>query len=106
MTTPQQWARLQTESDEVKIRRGAWYKVLKLGPVEVVLDVNRKAIPIPRIYLRLRRHDYGPDDIRAWADRVRPFLEAGLDAYVFFRHDESGRGPELAGELTAAFAAA
>jgi hypothetical protein len=53
MTTSQQWARLQTESDEVKIRRGAWYKVLKLGPVEVVLDVNRKAIPVPRVYLRL-----------------------------------------------------
>ena len=59
----------------------------------------------PRIYLRLRRHDYEPDDVRAWADRVRPFLDAGLDAYVFFRHDETGRGPELADELAAAFAA-
>jgi uncharacterized protein YecE (DUF72 family) len=48
------------------------------------------------VYLRLRRHDYAADEIRAWADRVSPFLDAGLDAYVFFRHDETGRGPELA----------
>ena len=31
-----------------------------------------------------------------------PFLEAGDDAFVFFRHDEVGRGPELALELAAA----
>ena len=57
------------------------------------------------IYLRLRRHDYAPDELRAWADRIRPFLDAGHDAYVFFRHDETGRGPELADELSAAYAA-
>ena len=51
------------------------------------------------VYLRLRRHDYAPDEIRAWADRVSPFLEAGHDAYIFFRHDETGRGPELARAL-------
>lgn len=56
----------------------------------------------PLVYLRLRRHDYDPGELRVWADRVAPFLEAGHDAYVFFRHDETGRGPELAAELMAA----
>ena len=56
----------------------------------------------PFLYLRLRRHDYLPDEIHAWADRLAPFLAAGDDAFVFFRHDEVGRGPELALELTAA----
>ena len=32
----------------------------------------------------------------AWAARLEPFLSAGDDVFVFFRHDESGRGPELA----------
>jgi uncharacterized protein YecE (DUF72 family) len=57
------------------------------------------------IYLRLRRHDYGPGELRTWADRIRPFLDAGHDGYVFFRHDETGRGPELAEGLIAAVAA-
>ena len=59
----------------------------------------------PFLYLRLRRHDYAPDEIAAWADRLAPFLAAGDDAFVFFRHDEVGRGPELALELMAAVAA-
>src|SRR3970282_1470062 len=28
------------------------------------------------VYLRLRRHDYGPDEVRAWANRIGPFLDA------------------------------
>jgi uncharacterized protein YecE (DUF72 family) len=55
----------------------------------------------PFLYLRLRRADYTPEDLRAWLDRLEPFLADGLDAYVFFRHDDVGRGAELALELAA-----
>lgn len=54
------------------------------------------------LYLRLRRHDYSPAELEAWASRLEPFLTSGDDAYVFFRHDETGRGPELGQELQAA----
>ncbi len=54
------------------------------------------------LYLRLRRHDYTEAELVAWAARLEPFLDAGDDAYVFFRHDETGRGPELAIALAAA----
>jgi uncharacterized protein YecE (DUF72 family) len=54
------------------------------------------------LYLRLRRHDYTPDEIATWAARLEPFLTSGVDAYVFFRHDPVGRGPELALELAEA----
>jgi uncharacterized protein YecE (DUF72 family) len=60
----------------------------------------------PFLYLRLRRHDYTGQGLAAWAARLVPFLDAGDDAYVFFRHDEVGRGPELAMGLTAAVALA
>lgn len=56
------------------------------------------------LYLRLRRHDYSVPELEAWAARLEPFLAAGDDAYVFFRHDEVGRGPELAIALDAAVA--
>jgi len=56
------------------------------------------------LYLRLRRHDYTDAELRAWAARLEPFLESGDDAYVFFRHDDVGRGPELALALQAAVA--
>ena len=48
------------------------------------------------IYLRLRRDDYSAAELGAWAARAEPFLSAGTDVYVFFRHDPVGRGAELA----------
>jgi uncharacterized protein YecE (DUF72 family) len=54
-----------------------------------------------RLYLRLRRHDYTPDDLADWWARLEPFVSAGDDAFVFFRHDEVGRGGELALEFLA-----
>jgi len=43
------------------------------------------------LYVRLRRTAYREADLDAWAERMAPFLRDGLDAYVFFRHDEAGR---------------
>lgn len=42
------------------------------------------------IYLRLRRTAYSDDDLARWADRLEPFIEAGSDCVVFFRHDTNG----------------
>ncbi|MFL5722060.1 MAG: DUF72 domain-containing protein, partial [Chloroflexota bacterium] len=53
------------------------------------------------LYLRLRRHDYTMPELEAWAARLEPFLAAGDDAFVFLRHDEEGRGGELALTLQA-----
>ena len=53
----------------------------------------------PLLYLRLRRADYRPDELARWLDRLEPFLADGVDAFVYFRHDEVGRGAELALEL-------
>jgi uncharacterized protein YecE (DUF72 family) len=58
----------------------------------------------PFLYVRLRRHDYDPGEIEAWAARLEPFLSGGDDVFVFFRHDEVGRGAELALALDEAVA--
>ena len=52
------------------------------------------------LYVRLRRHEYSAADLEAWGARLEPFLTAGDDVYVFFRHDDAGRGPGLALALT------
>lgn len=44
----------------------------------------------PLLYLRLRRTGYDERELAAWAERVAPFLAAGDEVYVFFRHDETG----------------
>ncbi len=51
------------------------------------------------LYLRLRLHDYDAAALDAWASRIEPFLAAGDDVFVFFRHDPVGRAAELALEL-------
>jgi uncharacterized protein YecE (DUF72 family) len=48
-------------------------------------------------YLRLRRQDYGEAQVQAWADRIRG--RTWSDAYVFFKHEDEGTGPRLAGRL-------
>jgi hypothetical protein len=38
-------------------------------------------------------------ELATWLDRLEPFVADGLDGFVYFRHDEVGRGAELAIEL-------
>jgi uncharacterized protein YecE (DUF72 family) len=55
----------------------------------------------PFLYLRLRRLAYDAAEIEAWAARLAPFLAAGRDAYVFFRHDADGAAAVQASALEA-----
>jgi uncharacterized protein YecE (DUF72 family) len=54
------------------------------------------------LYLRLRRTAYTPDAVAAWATRIVPFLDSGIDVYAFFRHDADGTAAQLALDLAAA----
>ena len=54
----------------------------------------------PFLYVRLRRDDYAAAALDAWALRLDPFLRAGHDCFVFFRHDATGRAALRALELT------
>jgi uncharacterized protein YecE (DUF72 family) len=50
-------------------------------------DIRRTG---PFLYLRLRRTAYDEATLDAWARRLVPFLDDGMDAFVLFRHDEDG----------------
>jgi uncharacterized protein YecE (DUF72 family) len=45
-------------------------------------------------YLRLRRPDYGDAELSTWAKRVQD--QKWSDAFVFFKHEDEGKGPQLA----------
>lgn len=45
-------------------------------------------------YMRLRRPDYGDAALKAWAKRVKQ--QQWREAFVFFKHEEEGKGPEMA----------
>jgi uncharacterized protein YecE (DUF72 family) len=76
-----------------------------VGAALVTTDLDGADAPTIRrtgsfLYLRLRRPDYDHRALEVWLGRLEPFLSDGVDAFVFFRHDEVGRGAELALELT------
>ena len=50
-------------------------------------------------YLRLRREDYQTIDIECWAEFVRQQRANWQDAFIYFKHEESGIGPKLATQM-------
>lgn len=66
---------------------GAVLCTTDLDEREETPDIRRTG---PFLYLRLRRTAYTEDELDAWARRLVPFLDDGMDAYVLFRHDEDG----------------
>jgi uncharacterized protein YecE (DUF72 family) len=70
--------------------------LVKVGAVLCVTDLDDLDEPptIRRtgrfLYLRLRRTGYDETELAAWAARLEPFLAAGDNAFVFFRHDADG----------------
>ena len=44
------------------------------------------------VYYRLRKPDYTPEDVDAFANRAKELLGTGLDLYLMFKHEESPEG--------------
>lgn len=50
----------------------------------------------PFRYLRFREPPYDDDSLSAGAERMRPLLQAGIDIYAYFRHEERPTAPRYA----------
>jgi uncharacterized protein YecE (DUF72 family) len=50
-------------------------------------------------YLRLRRTDYDDAALAVWVTRLREQLSPWSDAFIYFKHEDAGRGPKLAARL-------
>ncbi len=47
-------------------------------------------------YFRLRDEGYTPDDIKRWADTIAKETASCKDVFVYFKHEDEGKGPEFA----------
>jgi uncharacterized protein YecE (DUF72 family) len=62
-------------------------------PVELTADYG---------YFRLRDEGYSSADLVRWAQIIRERTQACRDVFVYFKHEESGKGPDFAHQLLAA----
>jgi len=64
-----------------------------------VADSERLSTPVTVTadygYFRLRDEGYTPADIARWAETIREQTQACGDVFVYFKHEESGKGPEF-----------
>jgi uncharacterized protein YecE (DUF72 family) len=92
------WTDLRLALD---LRHPSWDGV----DVSPAVRVNDWDADAPFRYLRFREPPYSDDDLRALAGRIRPLLDAGIDVFAYFRHEDEPTAPvyaqrllELAGE--------
>ena len=92
-----------------EFRHASWfddeiYALLKSKNIALCLaDSENLATPIVATadygYLRLRREDYQAADVAKWAETIKAQKDVWSDAFVYFKHEESGIGPKLAMQL-------
>ncbi len=70
-----------------------------------VADSEKMSTPVrvtaDYAYFRLRDESYTAGDIARWADTIGRETRACRDVFVYFKHEEEGKGPELARMLMA-----
>ncbi len=86
-----------------EFRHESWFddeifELLKLRNIALcIADTDTLATPKKITadygYLRLRREDYQKTDVEHWAEFVREQKSHWRDAFVYFKHEESGIGP-------------
>ena len=97
----------------LEVRNASWlddevYALLRTHNVPLCLsDTDEVADPDALIvqtatwgYLRLRRTDYSDEQLADWARRVN--AQGWSDAFVFFKHEDEGKGPVFAKRFLAA----
>ena len=68
-----------------------------------VADSERLSTPVevtaPHAYFRLRDEGYVDADLDRWADTIRASTQECEDVFIYFKHEDQGKGPEFAHQL-------
>jgi uncharacterized protein YecE (DUF72 family) len=96
-----------------EFRHGSWledavYERLRARNLALcIADSEERSIPVEitadYAYFRLRDEGYEPADIARWARTVRDRTAACKDVYVYFKHEEQGKGPQFARQFLQAW---
>lgn len=92
-----------------EFRHQSWHdedvfdRLARRGLALCIADSEKMTTPV-RItteyaYFRLRDEGYTPADIARWAETIRETTAACRDVFIYFKHEEQGKGPELASAL-------
>jgi uncharacterized protein YecE (DUF72 family) len=79
-------------------RHDTWAGIETSLPENAVL-VNDLEAKAPFRYLRLREPPYSDDKLRAWAGRIGPLVEKGIEVHCYFRHEDEPTAPRYAERL-------
>ena len=63
---PGMWARLQADLN-IRLRRGAWYRITQLGPLQAVVEVRGRPLAVPSAFLQVVE-----SPPRTWSVVARP----------------------------------
>jgi uncharacterized protein YecE (DUF72 family) len=91
-----------------EFRHATWfdeevYALLRAHNVALCLADTDDELEVPLVstagwgYLRLRRPEYPPAELKKWRDWVQS--QAWEQAFVFFKHEDAGAGPKMATEF-------
>jgi uncharacterized protein YecE (DUF72 family) len=89
-----------------EFRHASWFdedvfeRLSKRNIALCIADSEKLSTPV-RItadyaYFRLRDEGYTPDGIRKWGDTIARDTASCRDVFVYFKHEEEGKGPEFA----------
>jgi uncharacterized protein YecE (DUF72 family) len=88
-----------------EFRHESWFNdeifdLLKKHKVALCIAEADNELKVPFVstadwgYLRLRREDYADADLKAWVKKVQ--MQDWSDAFVYFRHEDTAKGPKFA----------
>jgi len=89
----------------LEFRHASWFEedvfaLLRAQRVALCIADAEDDLEVPLVataawgYLRLRRPDYSAAALKTWVQRLR--RQDWRDAFVFFKHEDEGKGPKLA----------
>ncbi len=77
-----------------------WGKLAARNLALCIADSEKLSTPVhvtaDYAYFRLRDEGYTPDDIRRWGDVIGKATGACREVFVYFKHEDEGKGPEFA----------
>jgi uncharacterized protein YecE (DUF72 family) len=99
-----------------EFRHASWFaddvfeRLTARGLALCVADSEKLSTPVrvtsDYAYFRLRDEGYTADDVRRWGDTITKATEGCRDVFIYFKHEEEGKGPELAQTLMEALGVA